>query len=175
MKKVLVFLFLIFLTLPFHISCAFLLYEKHQVKSEVKERLLKGMDRKDLVFLVFSKSKFLSLVTDNEFYYEGEMYDLVEVKEIGDYCHCWCWLDREESDLNRRVSLLVSEAMGEDSENEEGENVLSDFFELLYCHEQDTLQLPSQCVMDRKEFFYAIHYSFFYAALLIDPPETILV
>ncbi|MBC7486430.1 MAG: hypothetical protein H7282_06740 [Cytophagaceae bacterium] len=142
----------------------------------MKERLLKAIDRKELFLFVLYPSKYQTIVSsDNEFHYLGDVYDLVHVKKIGGKYHCWFWLDQEESDLDHQLSLLVSEAMGEDSENEEDENALNDFFELLYFFERDTFQLFSQDVIDRKEYLHPINYSFFYSSFLIDPPESRLV
>ena len=176
MKKILVFLSLIFLILPFYISYAFLLYEKHQVKSEIKERLLNGIDRKELVLFVLSPSDYQAVIaSEKEWHYAGDEYDLVDAEKIGEHYHCWFWLDSEESELNHQLSLLLSESMGEDAENEEGGNLLSDFFELLYCHDYDALSSSLHQWTERKECFYSIKYYFFYSSFLIDPPENRLV
>lgn len=176
MKKILVFFSLIFLILPFYISYAFLLHEKYQVKSELKERLLNGIDRKELVLFVLSPSNYQAAVaSEKEWHYAGDEYDLVEAEKIGENYHCWFWLDREESELNHQLSLLLSEAMDEDSENEESENLLSDFFELLYCYDHYALFSSLHGWTEHKEYFYCIEYYFFYSSFLIDPPETRLV
>jgi len=176
LKKILVFLSLIFLILPFYISYAFLLYDKYQVKSELKQRLLNGIDRKDLVLFMLSLSDYQALISsDQELHYAGDEYDLVDAEKIGERYHCWFWLDSEESELNHKLSLLVSEAMGEDCENEEGGNLLHDFFELLYCYDHHTLSSSPHQLIESKKSFYSMEYYFFYYTFLIDPPENRLV
>jgi hypothetical protein len=176
LKKYLVISFLILLVLPFYVSCAFLFYKKYDAKSEVKERILKGMDKKDLVVFAFSKLEFQSLIADEkEFQYEGVLYDLVEVKETGGLYQCWCWLDEKESELNGKLSLLVEQAMGDESGADDGEKVLSDYFDFLYCCTASTIELSVTDFQEQEKSFYVLSYSFIYSCIFLVPPEIVVV
>ena len=162
----------IVLVLPFYFSCAFLLYKKYQIKSEVKERILKGIERKYLVYFHFSEQTFNDVVSSSEeFYYQGNMYDLVELNKVGNSYHCWCWLDNEESDLGRKLSVLVDQSMGDDTENEEGKKKLTDWFKFLYYHDGFDWSIQQIDVIHKQQSLYLLNSLFFHQSRLLLPPE----
>ena len=174
LKRILVFLLLIFLILPFYVSSAFLLYEKFQMKSQMKERVLRGIDRDELTLIVLNPEIYESVVSyGKEIDYLGDVYDMVWVQKMGTQYHCWCWLDKEESDLNDRLTVLVDQAMGENGEDEEGMNLLNDYFDFLYCYDEYTLQLPTTCNLESEKFHYLFNYSFSYSFIFVIPPEIL--
>lgn len=148
------------------------MYKKYQVKSEVKESILKGIDRKDLVFFDFSSQTYSEIVSSSdEFYYKGNMYDLVELNKVGGHYHCWCWLDNEESELGRELSLLVTQAMGDDTENDEHKKKITDWFKLLFHHENFVWTITAIDSMRDQRTLYLLNDLFFCQPCLLLPPE----
>ena len=68
--------------LVFHVQLA-------AVKSEMKAFLRNQKEHKELTQIILSKteSHFLHWEDENEFYYRGEMYDVIEMKASGDTCN----------------------------------------------------------------------------------------
>jgi hypothetical protein len=99
------------------------------------------------------------------------MYDLVEWNKTGDTYHCWCWLDSEESNLGRKLSLLVTQAMGRDTENQDEKKALTDWFKLLYFHEAFEWSITPIDSIKKQQSLYLLNGLFFYKSRLLLPPE----
>ncbi len=109
---------LICMTLPYVGTYSWLAYERHRVREEVKERMLAGLQEDELVLLKFTLTQTvteLSWEHAREFEYKGEMYDVVEKEVRGDSVFFWCWRDREETDLNRRIEALIEQESNDTS------------------------------------------------------------
>ncbi|SFT49683.1 hypothetical protein SAMN05216474_0890 [Lishizhenia tianjinensis] len=92
------------------ISFVALNLRKSQIKKEVKLFLMTSVDKKDLYFFRFSEDESkneLHWEKDHEFEYQGKMYDIVEQKKENDTTSYWCWLDREETELNAKLKQLT--------------------------------------------------------------------
>lgn len=69
-----------------------------------------SVEKKDLYYLKFSKRDIqekLRWEKDHEFEYQGKMYDIVETYKEQDSIAYWCWLDREETALNKKLHRLT--------------------------------------------------------------------
>ena len=115
LKSIISILLLISFTVPFGGSYILLQYQKRQVKKEIKERIISGIDKNDLVVFKLSKKESeteLLWEHSGEFEYRGEMYDIVHSEEKGDTIFYWCWWDYKETKLNKQLDNLVAQAMG---------------------------------------------------------------
>lgn len=111
------------------------------------------------------------VASSEEFYYQGNMYDLVEFNKVGDYYECWCWLDCEESELGRKLSLLVAQAMGDDSKKDDDKKALTDWFKLLYYPEAFNWSITPIDSIQKPYPFYLMSKLFFGKPCLLLPPE----
>lgn len=126
---------LICLTLPYVGTYSWLEYEKHRVREEVKERILAGLDKQELVLLKFTLAESMSELSwehEREFEYKEEMYDVVEKEFRGDSVFLWCWRDREESDLNKRIEALIKQESEESTPAKEHRTNLDNFLHSPY-------------------------------------------
>jgi hypothetical protein len=113
-------LFLV-LCLPLAGLSGWLLLERQLLRHEIKQQLLAGIDRAELVHWAFGPEKQAQLEWEHEgeFEYLGEMYDVVERAQRGDTLHLWCWWDHEETALNRQLQDLVQITLGQDPQRQE--------------------------------------------------------
>lgn len=85
--------------------------KKRIVKSKVKIELTKEPEGERKVLLKFtleeSRTK-LRWEHSREFEFNSQMYDIIRTKTVGDSVYYWCWWDKEETELNRKLKKLVS-------------------------------------------------------------------
>lgn len=163
-----IFLFVFLLSIPTIIL--YLELKKFQIKKEVKNKIIVGLNKNDLVFFKFSKSEAkieLQWEHSREFEYKGEMYDVVEAKESSDSVYYWCWWDNEETILNKQLSKLFSAVWNNSPLKNDVSKRLADFFKTFYIKEN-----AKKFVI--QYFSSNLNYSFkfnFYKSLKLAPPE----
>jgi hypothetical protein len=135
MKKILPIILLLSLSAPFAGTFLWLKYQKMITKKEVKRSMIAGIDREKLVRLEFTTEEANSKLEwehSHEFEFEGRMYDVVETLSEGEKITYWCWLDHEETALNKQLRSLVARIMGNNQQQRENENMFVDFFKHLF-------------------------------------------
>ena len=124
LRRSLVILFILLLAAPFTLPFILLNYQKNKVKHEVKEKIISGMDRKDLVLLTFSVEEIDAVVSwhhPGEFEFQGEMYDIVEKRHTSDSISYWCWHDEKEKNIDRKLENLVAKTLMNDPQKKESQ------------------------------------------------------
>lgn len=135
LKKFSGILLLLCLAAPLIVTYSWLQLEKYQIKSEVKWRMIEGIDKSELVFLKLSNTEVqneLKWKHSREFEYKGEMYDVVEKMVKADSTFYWLWWDHEETALNQRLSDLLAQTVGQSQENKNNHKRLYQFLNTLY-------------------------------------------
>lgn len=138
----------LFLTLlaPVLITFSYLHTQKYLLRKEVKQQIIAGIDKNDLVLLAFSAEQAqteLRWKHAREFEYRGEMYDIVEHEQSGDSLFYWCWWDSEETQLNRQLEELLTQALQQNHQRQQRQHQLLSFFKNLFHHsEQHFLHIP---------------------------------
>lgn len=126
------------------------------------------MDKKDLVLLKFGKSENESKLRwkhSKEFEYKGQMYDIVETKLSGDTILYWCWWDNDETKLNKKLTNLVADILGNNQQNKENNKRLVQFLKSLYHTPLGNWMIPYQL----KSCTYFIDNSEIYISFSSDP------
>jgi hypothetical protein len=140
------------------------------VRQEVKEKIISGLDKKDLVLLTFAYEEIeteLSWHHSREFEYRGEMYDIVEVVQNEKSVSYWCWHDRKEKSIDEKLQKLVAKALMNDPQNKENQKRITNFLNLQFLpcgdgwHSIEHFQIRSSTT---KYFSY-------YASVFITPPS----
>lgn len=135
------------LTLPFLGTYTCLKMEKRKVKRAIKARMIEGMNKSELVLLKFTEedaANELEWEHAHEFEYNGQMYDVVEKQQQGDTTYYYCWWDHAETRLNKQLSELVANAMGQNPLNKDKQERLNNFLKSLYYSEKSGKNLPAQ-------------------------------
>lgn len=116
------------------------------VKKQVKKQMIAGLDKSELVLLCFSKHDAQTLLRwehDKEFEFRGQMFDVVETREQGDFIFYHCWLDHAETHLNKQLAQLVSGLWESHPSKREAQKRLMDFLDLLFCTTQTHWQISA--------------------------------
>tara|TARA_R110001592_G_scaffold307299_2_gene580929 strand:+ start:464192 stop:464725 length:534 start_codon:yes stop_codon:yes gene_type:complete len=134
LNRLLSILLLLCLIAPFLGSVLWVKHQKHLVKKSVKKEIIAGIDREDLVELTFSANQLktdLNWKHSKEFEYLGKMYDIVEQSASGDSTTYWCWLDKEETELNNQLDRLLAIAWNKNDQQHNQQNHLTAFVKSL--------------------------------------------
>jgi len=133
--KVVGILLLFGLIAPIATTFTFLHYQKKQIKKVVKQQIIDGINKSDLVLLKFTKSETLTILhweQSKEFEYNGQLYDVVEEEIKGDTIYYWCWWDYKETELNKKFDNLVTYVLGHDNQRKESQKRIENFYKSLY-------------------------------------------
>ncbi|GAB4402510.1 MAG: hypothetical protein OHK0039_00630 [Bacteroidia bacterium] len=137
------------LTLLLPLGIGVLQGERYLLRRQVRQGLARHTDRSQLVYWRFSRAGAAALrwERDDEFAYEGVMYDVVARSERGDSLHLWCWPDLAETALDRRLQSLVQDALRHNPRRQQRQRHLLHFLQLLYCQDLPThrLDAPPLC------------------------------
>lgn len=135
MKNKIAILLLFCLVAPVTITFFILKSQKIQVISEVRRRIVEGIDNEELVLLKFTENEKKNLLNwkhAKEFEFDGNMYDIVNIQVIGDTTYYHCWLDHAETKINNQLDHLFSIILGKDSKNKENIIFFFKFFNGFY-------------------------------------------
>lgn len=120
---------------PFYGTYYSIIYQKIKVKKEIQEQLSECSEKRDLVHLKFSRKEINSKLGwehDDEFEYNGKMYDVVKSEIIGDSAHFWCLMDTKETKLNQILHKLIAGHYHDNPVNKEKNKLLDNFSKALF-------------------------------------------
>lgn len=134
MKNFISILLLSCLVLPFVGTVTFLNYHKKKVRRQIKHEIIAGIDKNELILLSFTKkeAKQLKWKHSKEFEYKNSMYDIVEADTTNNIITYWCWWDYKETKLNKQLTKLLAQFLGNDSKNKETKTRFAQFYHSLY-------------------------------------------
>ena len=116
-------------------------FQQYQTKKAVKHKLKSSLDKSLLVALRFTAKQAQSELEwehSKEFEYRGEMYDVVETEINGDTTTYWCWWDDEETSLNKQLTALVSDILGNNPNRNKRQKEIIDFYSTLFHQATDS-------------------------------------
>jgi len=155
--------FLLVLSIPFLCTRAILLHRKSESKEAVKARILAGVDKSEMVRLVFSVNDAKTALKwehSKEFEYRGEMYDIVKSEGKTDSVIYWCIRDKDETQLNRQLESLVALATGSDPQHQSSLNNLFIFLKFLFCHKPREVKPAVASAGTIFHFYLPVKYAF---------------
>lgn len=106
-----------------------------ELRSEVRQQLLARVEPGELVLLTFSQEEARQVLRwerDDEFEFNGQMYDVVSVREEAGRVHFWCWPDGPETRLNQELEALTAQLFHDAPEPGKQTGWLLYFFKSLY-------------------------------------------
>ncbi len=167
-KKITSVFLLLCLLAPGPLLFTYLEYQKKMVRKSVKWKMIEGIDKDELVLLAFTpqqKEELLNWKHNREFEYAGEMYDIVEQFTRNDTHFYYCWWDKEETLLNRKLDRLLADMSGADPQKNKDNARWTLLFKSLYRPQSET---STQSVLTKKitHFFF---YSFSVKTSLYPP------
>ncbi|MBT0608805.1 hypothetical protein [Aequorivita echinoideorum] len=137
-KQLIAITFLFILIAPAVTIYGYLQFEKKSLKREIKRRIIAGIAEEELVLLKFSKEESKTQLRwehSKEFEFEGQMYDVVSKKTVGDSIFYRCWWDHDETALNKKLKNLVADAWNLDKKNTDAQINLYSFLNSFFFNE----------------------------------------
>ena len=155
------------------VTFIWLKHQKAIIRKEVKQNIIAGMDRDDLVLIKIAKSsqKQLKWKHSKEFEYQHQMYDVVKKEIHGDSCYYYCWWDNSETVLNKKLSQLVVSAWNNDKKSNTLKHKLSKLFKSLYCNNINKLENFTLEIGKEKIAFLPVKYTFNANSPPTPPPQ----
>lgn len=118
------------------------LYLKKQIRKEVFKKTIAGIDHSELELLSLSSTQCLTeLNWENveEFEYKNQMYDVVRKEHKNDTTYFWCWSDRKETKINKKLDEILAHSFGNHPKQNENLKRLVNFYESLFYVQQINL------------------------------------
>lgn len=162
-------LLLLSLTLPVMTQLGSYLLLKHKFEKNAKQNLAASIDKSELVLLKFSlddAETILHWKEENEFEYNGEMYDVIKRFFIGNEVCYYCWPDKSETELNIKLQSLIRLMLGNHPTGKTGLQLIYDFLITLYFSACEEIQFNS--IFIKKNLFN--YYTFEEIARSVTPP-----
>lgn len=102
--------------------------------------MIEGIDKTELELLCFSIEQTkteLNWKHSHEFEFMGMMYDIVETIQTSDSIHYYCWLDHEETALNKRLDHVFYSFFGTGAPSKQKEARVAYFLRTLFLIDQN--------------------------------------
>ena len=134
-RKVSAILFILILIIPFAGSYWWFRYAQKTIRQEVKQEIVGKIADDELVKLTFTASELefvVHWIHDDEFEFQGVMYDVVRSESKNDTTILWCYQDNKETKLTMQITRIVVLLSGGDKNKQEQSQKLIDFSKNLY-------------------------------------------
>jgi hypothetical protein len=120
---------------PFYGTYFYLSLQQKVIQEAVQRKLEEGIPSNELVKLTFSTSeinKVLRWEHDKEFEYNGQMYDVVEVTDVGDSLQYLCWWDKAETATKKNKQKLLHARIDTSNPEKHIPFTFSDYYKSIY-------------------------------------------
>ncbi|QGY45197.1 hypothetical protein GM418_16405 [Maribellus comscasis] len=144
---------------------------KTQVKTQVLNKKKEG-ERKILLKFTLEETKTkLRWEHSGEFEYNEQMYDIIRTKTVGDSVYYWCWWDKEETELNRKLEKLAEFDRAEENGKDKNHQSIVTFIPTPFCQEIQKIEEIFARNLKKINPDYFIFYSSFFLTPLEPPPK----
>jgi len=174
LKKITSILLLLCLTLPFAGTVSWLNYQKKKVKRQIKHEIIAGIDKSELIQFTFTKTQVeeeLNWKHSKEFEYKNSMYDIVEADTVSNTITYWCWWDYKETKLNKQLSKLLAQFLGNDTQNKETKTHFAQFLQSLFHTPLDEWKTNIKPTRTKHKSNYLIAYTSLHFPPTTPPPN----
>lgn len=129
---------------PIGLTYAVLKMKQWQVRDQVEQQILQGVDKGELVELTFTmeESANLKWEHDREFEYKGQSYDVVEKEVYEDSVTYYVWWDKIETRIKSQLSELVAKALNQDEDQQQNQDELNQLLKNLIHFPKVNLESP---------------------------------
>lgn len=120
--------------------------EKETIRSAVKTKIFEGLDRSALVFIALSNENDPSFQwkEELEFSLHGNCYDIVESTSYNGEQGYWCWLDKDESDVEVKINALCALRLRNHPAAPSRELTIETLLNSLYFHANDGILISEK-------------------------------
>lgn len=150
--------------------------EQWTIRREIKTRLKSAIPNSDLEVFSYpiGSRDATKYGSKHEFEIDGEMYDVVRRENEGSILKLYCFHDRKETDLFKKLDQIVNDRMN--STNHPFRNVVNIFGKTFHSivPVTDMLKLHSNSVLDFHLFSYSNTYFFEFIQKFAPPPRFLI-
>lgn len=160
--------------LPFIGSVSYLNYQKKKIKRQIKHDIIAGIDKDELVLFSFTLEETQSKLKwkhAKEFEYNGSMYDIVDTDTSNNIITFWCWWDYKETKLNKQLTKLLAQFLGNDTHNKETKSQLRNFLDTLFYLKNEPWKASINTTKKLQLYSYINNYSSLKIASSSPPPR----
>lgn len=153
MKKLISIILFVSLIAPFIIGLRTYNVQLKRIKKSVKKSITEHIDKSLLVRLSFNKSEITKLdwKHSKEFKHDSEMYDIVYKEIKSDSIIYWCWLDNDETVLEKSLNTLIAKSIGKNENNNQTKDFIKQIIKKVYLQQDLTFNINSTII---KNYYY---------------------
>jgi len=107
----------------------------YETKKQLKWKLAEAVHSSDLVLFKLTQAeanKQLNWEHEKEFEYQGEMYDVVKKETDGDTLFFYCWWDKKETKLNKKLEDLTTLIFQQNPDKQKNEQRILQYYKSLF-------------------------------------------
>jgi hypothetical protein len=175
LKKTGFILLFVVLTIPFWGSYLFFQFTKNKIKQEVDCLLKSNSENIVLIELAFSLEQAQNeLIWEHsrEFEFNGQMYDIVSQRRLGDSVYYTCYPDHKETRLNTEKDKLISRAMDNDPFQKQQKQRIINFFKTVFQKNEFTWSPVIEAPSIIHYSLFTIHHSLYLPSPPSPPPKS---
>ncbi|MEZ4908292.1 MAG: hypothetical protein R2771_11780 [Saprospiraceae bacterium] len=157
------------------VSCLFFAYQKNQLHKESKSIINSQIAKEDIIILKFhvnETNKYLQWKRENEFKYEGVMYDLISEEIRNDSVFYYCWADIDETKLNHSFNEFIDVVFGNNQQSVHYKYLVK-LFKTSFFINSYNCELALDCEKNNRGFRYYFLYKSPSGNPLSPPPELV--
>ncbi len=173
MKKLTTIILFISLIAPFVIGLRTYDVQLKKLKKSVKKTIAEHIDRSMLVRLSFNKDEITKLQWEHskEFEYNSEMYDIVHKEIKSDSVVYWCWLDNEETNLERSLNNLIAKSIGENQNDNPSKDIIKQLIKKTFISQSELLYSNTYTELNNNFIISTISFNTIILEISSPPPE----
>lgn len=139
MRKFIAILLFICLISPFVVGLRTYDLQLTKIKKSIKDKIIENIDQSRLVRLSFHSSEVTKLNWEHskEFEFNDFMYDIASKEIKSDSIIYWCWLDHEETQLEKSLKKLIADASGKNTDNSHTKNLIKSLLQKVFIPQYD--------------------------------------
>lgn len=147
-----------------------------KVKKSVKKTITEHIDKNLLVRLSFNKNEITKLKWEHtkEFEHKSEMYDIVHKEIKSDSIIYWCWLDNEETQLEKSLNILIAKTIGENENDIPTKDIIKQLIKKTYINQTVFVNPNSSQVVYDYNNVYVVNSNSITLEISSPPPESYL-
>ncbi|HCR49403.1 MAG TPA: hypothetical protein DIW24_07235 [Bacteroidetes bacterium] len=174
--SILYFLVLLGLLFPTTALWVLLHYQKNTIRQEVQTLRTHGIEEKKLVLLKFTlleQKTILRWEHEREFEYRGNMYDIIKINVTGDTTYYWCWWDKKETEVNKKLTSLTRHISNKKQTDQQTVIQIYQYLKTLYFPETVEWALFNKTGPLQPFFWKVTLYQSLFISPAVPPPEAV--
>lgn len=139
MKKIQAYLLFFTLIVPFIGAFLYIEISKEIVREEIRSNMQIESDQLVKISFTSTQVKEIYWESSDEFEFRDKAYDIVKQEKKGNQTIYWCWMDIEETELNKKLNQLLSFELNNHKPIKDQKEVFNQFIKSLFYQNNEDL------------------------------------